>query len=40
MINVGDLVDEFTVVDEQGRSWSLSAHRGRVVLLIFHRHLM
>ena len=40
MINVGELVDDFTVPDDQGRSWRLSDHRGRVVLLIFHRHLM
>lgn len=36
----GNLVEDFTLPDELGRPWTLSAQRGRPVLLIFHRHLM
>lgn len=36
----GDLVDDIVLPDDQGGTWRLSDHRGRPVLLIFHRHLM
>ena len=36
----GDIVEDFTLPDHQGRPWRLSDHRGRQVLLVFHRHLM
>jgi peroxiredoxin len=35
----GELVENFTLPDDQGRPWTLAAHRGRTVLLIFNRHL-
>lgn len=38
-MNIGDPIDDFTLPDHTGRPWRLGAHRGRPVLLIFHRHL-
>ncbi len=39
-MDIGDAVDDLTLPDDRGRPWTLSANRGRPVLLIFHRHLM
>lgn len=39
-MRIGDLVEDFTLTDDRGGSWTLAEHRGRTVLLIFHRHLM
>lgn len=38
-MQIGDPVDDFTLIDDQGQPWALSGHDG-IVLLIFHRHLM
>lgn len=38
-IRVGDVVPDVALVDHEGRPWSLSAHRGRPLLLVLHRHL-
>ncbi|MEZ5330469.1 MAG: hypothetical protein R2991_00110 [Thermoanaerobaculia bacterium] len=40
MMRTGDTVDDFTLLDDQSRPWTLREHRGRPVLLVFHRHLM
>jgi peroxiredoxin len=38
-IGVGDLAPEIELPDDQGGVWRLSAHRGRAVVVLFHRHL-
>lgn len=38
--HVGDLVEDFEVIDERGHPWRLGEQRGRPLLLIFHRHLL
>lgn len=40
MMRPGDIVDDFTLLDDRSQPWTLSGHRARPVLLIFHRHLM
>lgn len=40
MMRPGDTVENFTLLDDQARPWTLSQHQGRPVLLVFHRHLM
>lgn len=39
-MQTGDTVDDFTLPDDRSQPWNLAQHRGRPVLLIFHRHLM
>ncbi len=39
-MQTGDVVDDFALTDDRGGTWTLSEHRGRPVVLIFHRHLM
>ncbi|MEO5842824.1 MAG: redoxin domain-containing protein [Acidimicrobiales bacterium] len=39
-VNIGDLAPDIVLPDQDGRQWLLSDHRGRNVVLIFHRHLM
>jgi len=39
-MRIGDVVEDFTLLDDRGQPWSLTAHAARPVLLIFHRHLM
>lgn len=38
-LRVGDDVPDVDLVDHRGQPWRLSQHRGRVVVLILHRHL-
>ncbi|HWC10235.1 MAG TPA: hypothetical protein VG455_03340 [Acidimicrobiales bacterium] len=38
-VDVGDLAPEIALPDHLGRVWRLSEHRGRAVVLLFHRHL-
>ena len=38
-MRIGDHVSDFSLPDDRGTSWTLSAQRGRPVLLVFHRHL-
>lgn len=38
-VSVGDRAPEISLVDHEGQTWSLSAHRGRPVVVLFHRHL-
>ncbi|MHB1487174.1 MAG: hypothetical protein ACYCS7_08430 [Acidimicrobiales bacterium] len=38
-IEIGDIAPEIEAIDHQGATWRLSEHRGRPVVLIFHRHL-
>ena len=38
-VGVGDPAPELVLADAGGATWRLSDHRGRPVLLIFHRHL-
>ena len=38
-VRVGDPAPEVALPDHQGRTWRLSDHRGRPVVLLFHRHL-
>lgn len=35
----GDGAPDVDLPDDQGGRWRLADHRGRPVLLIFHRHL-
>ncbi len=35
----GSMAPEVAQPDDQGGWWRLSEHRGRPVVLIFHRHL-
>ena len=37
---VGARIDDVTLIDHEGRPWSLADQRGRTLLLVFHRHLM
>ncbi len=39
-MEIGDLIDDFTLIDDRGTPWTLSEFRGHTVLLVFHRHLM
>ncbi len=36
---VGNPFPANTLVDHRGDEWTIEQHRGRPVLLIFHRHL-
>lgn len=36
---VGDLSPDVEFLDSAGRPWRLTAHRGSVVVLVFHRHI-
>ena len=38
-MNVGDVIPDFELCDQEGRPWRLSDHLGRPVVLILHRHL-
>jgi peroxiredoxin len=38
-VDVGDPAPELELPDHEGNSWRLADHRGRPVVLIFHRHL-
>jgi peroxiredoxin len=38
-VAVGDVAPEIELPDHEGHLWRLSAHRGRVVVVLFHRHL-
>ncbi len=40
LVNVGDLAPDIVLPDHGGDPWHLHEHRGRNVILIFHRHLM
>ena len=35
----GDMAPDVDLPDDQGGRWRLADHRGRPVVLIFHRHL-
>ncbi len=39
-MEIGDQVDDVTLIGDDGRPWTLSTFRGQTVLLVFHRHLM
>ena len=39
-MRAGELVEDFSLTDDQGETWRLSDHIGSPVLVIFHRHLM
>ena len=38
-VDVGDVAPEIALPDHEGNIWRLSAHRGRPVVILFHRHL-
>lgn len=38
-VRVGDPAPDFELPDDRGGVWRLSAHRGRAVVVLFHRHL-
>lgn len=40
LVNVGDIAPDIVLADHDGDLWHLHEHRGRNVILIFHRHLM
>lgn len=37
--SVGDPAPDFALPDHLGQQWRLADHRGRPVVLVFHRHL-
>jgi peroxiredoxin len=39
MVEPGDVAPDIDLPDDEGRRWRLRDHRGRPVVLIFHRHL-
>ncbi len=39
-MKLGDRVEDFTLIDDEGKPWTLAQQLGQPVLLIFHRHLM
>lgn len=40
LVTTGDLAPDFDLPDHDGDPWRLQEHRGRNVIVIFHRHLM
>jgi peroxiredoxin len=40
LVSTGDPAPDIVLVDHEGEPWRLHDHRGRNVVLIFHRHLM
>lgn len=36
---VGDPAPDISLPDHDGATWRLADHRGRPVVLVFHRHL-
>jgi peroxiredoxin len=38
-VRLGDPAPDFEAVAHDGSRWRLTDHRGRPVVLIFHRHL-
>ncbi|MDY7101746.1 MAG: hypothetical protein S0880_11210 [Actinomycetota bacterium] len=38
-LEVGDLAADLTLVGTDGEPWAIEGHRGRPVLLVFHRHV-
>jgi len=38
-LRVGDRAPDLALPDHAGGTWRLASHRGRPVLLLFHRHL-
>lgn len=38
-IAVGAEAPDFTLPTDTGQEWRLSEHRGRTLVLMFHRHL-
>jgi peroxiredoxin len=38
-VEVGDVAPDVELPDQLGDTWRLADHRGRPVVLIFHRHL-
>lgn len=38
-LSVGDQAPEISLPDDNGGTWTLTEHRGRPVVLLFHRHL-
>ncbi len=40
IVTVGDIAPDLRLPDHAGDLWHLQQHRGRHVILIFHRHLM
>ena len=39
VLAVGEIAPEVALPDHMGGEWRLSAHRGRPVVILFHRHL-
>ena len=35
-MNIGDIAPDFTLADGDGNDWTLSDHRGKVVVLMFY----
>ena len=38
-VDVGDPAPQIDLLDQEGNRWRLSDHRGRPVVVLFHRHL-
>ena len=38
-LTTGQDAPDFTLTSDAGEQWQLAAHRGRTLLLMFHRHL-
>ncbi len=39
-MQLGESIDNVTLLDHRGQPWTLAEHAGTPVVLIFHRHLM
>ncbi|HUP76639.1 MAG TPA: hypothetical protein VM282_26630 [Acidimicrobiales bacterium] len=40
LVDTGDVAPDIVLLDHDGHQWRLADHRGRSVILVFHRHLM
>ncbi|HEY3701993.1 MAG TPA: redoxin domain-containing protein [Acidimicrobiales bacterium] len=38
-VAIGERAPEIDLPDDEGNRWRLSEHRGRPVVVVFHRHL-
>lgn len=38
-LSAGDVAPDFALTTDRGEEWRLSAHLGRPLILMFHRHL-
>ena len=39
MVNIGEPAPDLDLIDAHGEPWRLADRRGRILVLIFHRHI-